>query len=81
MAGGIKQSVAIIVSVNYTATRDALFTVASSEVIKNILLYENAALGCASNEIHNEYLTILINSIRKDLKVNNKKLPTLNFLK
>ena len=65
----------------YVEARDVLFSVASAEVITNIIEFEKHTAKCDSKEIHDTYLTNLIKSIRKDLKLNNKNLPVLYFKK
>jgi hypothetical protein len=64
----------------YVFARDKLFIIASEEVIRNMLLYEEEAVG-KSNDLHDTYLTNLIKSIRKDLKINDKKFPKVYLKK
>jgi len=49
-------------------------------VVRKILIYEEKAVGKA-NDLHDEYLTEIIKSIRKDLKINDKNFPIVGFLK
>lgn len=62
----------------YTKYRDKLFIVASEEVVSAILDYENIAVG-KTNELHDEYLTRIIKSIRKDLCIRDRKFPVIGF--
>lgn len=64
---------------SYVFARDKLFLIASEDVIRKILLYEEEAVGKA-NELHDKYLTELIKAIRKDLKIVDKNFP-LVYLK
>jgi hypothetical protein len=64
---------------NYVFARDKLFLIASEDVIKRMLSYEHEAVGKAS-DLHDKYLTELIKSIRKDLKIVDKDFP-LVYLK
>jgi len=63
----------------YVFARDKLFLIASEEVIKKMLTYENDAVG-KENAVHDQYLTELIKAIRKDLKLSDKNFPDI-FLK
>ena len=65
---------------NYTYYRDKLFIIANEEVIRNILKYEEEAVG-KPNDLHDEYLTEVVKSIRKDLKIKDKKFPTIYLKK
>ena len=64
----------------YVFARDKLFIVANEEVVNKILLYEKEAVG-KSNDLHNKYLTEIIKSIRKDLKIKDKNFPIIGFRK
>lgn len=64
----------------YTYMRDKLLLIANEDVIIKLIRYENEAVGRFS-EKHDEYLTELYKSIRKDLKLKNKNLPILNLKK
>jgi len=64
---------------NYVFARDKLFIIASEEVVKKILLYEEEAVSGKFNALHDEYLTELIKSIRSDLKLKNKDFPKIYF--
>ncbi len=64
----------------YTYHRDKLFVVASEEVIKNIVKYENEVIGKKST-VHDEYLTDIVRAIRTDLKIKDKDYPTISFKK
>ncbi len=60
----------------YTLHRDKMFIVASEEVVKAMLTYEEAAVGKASDE-HDKYLTKLVVAIRKDLKIRDRSFPQI----
>ncbi|MBB3055953.1 hypothetical protein [Mucilaginibacter gotjawali] len=64
----------------YVFARDKLFIIASEEVVKKILLYESEAVG-KSNDLHDRYLTDIVKSIRKDLKIKDKNFPLIWFKK
>lgn len=61
---------------NYTYYRDKIFIIASEEVVRNILKFEEKAVG-KQNDLHDEYLTEVIKSIRKDLKIKDRNFPTI----
>jgi DNA polymerase elongation subunit (family B) len=63
----------------YVTARDKLFLIASEDVIKKMLLYEEMGVGKINN-LHDNYLTELVKSIRKDLKIIDKDFPII-FLK
>lgn len=65
---------------NYVFACDKLFLIASEEVIKKILLYEEEAVGKANN-LHDKYLTELVKEIRKDLKIKDKNFPLIYLKK
>lgn len=65
---------------NYVFARDKLFLIASEDVIRKILLYEEEAVGKANN-LHDKYLTELVKEIRKDLKIKDKDFPTIYLKK
>jgi len=64
----------------YTYRRDKLLIVGSERVVKAILLYEEKAVGKAS-DLHDKYLTELIKEIRKDLKIRDKNFPSVSLKK
>lgn len=64
----------------YVFARDKLFLIANENVIKRMMIYEEEAVGKESN-VHDEYLTELIKSIRKDLKIKDKKFPKIYLKK
>lgn len=64
----------------YTFYRDKLFIVGSEKVIKEILKYENEAVG-KENNLHDEYLTNVIRAIRQDLKIKDKDFPIVYLKK
>ncbi|MEI8202965.1 MAG: hypothetical protein WCH34_08135 [Bacteroidota bacterium] len=66
--------------IKYTFARDKLFLIASEEVIKQMLFYENEGVGKPC-DLHDKYLTDLIKSIRKDLKLNDKNFPMIYLKK
>ena len=63
----------------YVFARDKLFLIASEDVIRKMILYEDEAVG-KETVVHDKYLTELIKSIRKDLKIKDKNFPNI-FLK
>lgn len=63
----------------YVKARDVLFTVATTEVISRIIEFEHYVDGCKTNDNHDKHLTLVIEAIRKDLKLSNKNLPLLYF--
>ena len=65
---------------NYVFSRDKLLLIASEDVIKKMLLYEVEAVG-KQNDLHDNYLTELIKSIRKDLKLRDKDFPIVYMKK
>jgi hypothetical protein len=65
---------------SYVFARDKLFLIGSEQVIKKMLLYEEEAVG-KENNLHDNYLTELIKSIRKDLKIRDKNFPTIYLRK
>jgi hypothetical protein len=65
---------------NYVFARDKLFLIANELVIKKMLLYEEEAVGKAS-DLHDKYLTELIKSIRGDLKLKDKDFPQIYLKK
>lgn len=64
----------------YTYHRDKLLIVGSEEVVKNILDYENKAVGKESS-LHDRYLTSIVKAIRKDLKIKDKDYPQIYLKK
>ncbi len=64
----------------YTYHRDKLLIVGSEDVVKNILEYENKAVGKESS-LHDKYLTNIIKAIRKDLKIKDKSYPQIYLKK
>ena len=65
---------------DYTYYRDKMLIVASENVIKALLSYEENAVGKA-NVMHDVYLTNLIKLMRKDLKIKDKAFPTIYLKK
>lgn len=65
---------------DYVFARDKLFIIANEDVINKILLFEDKAVG-KPNDLHDLYLTDIIKSIRKDLKILDKKFPKVGFKK
>lgn len=61
---------------NYTYYRDKLFIIASEKVVKNILKYEEEAVG-KSNDLHDQHLTEIVKAIRQDLRIKDKCYPTI----
>lgn len=64
----------------YVFARDKLFLIASEEVIRRLLEYEEQAVG-KQNNLHDHYLTELIKAIRTDLKLKNRKFPNIYLKK
>ncbi len=60
----------------YTFARDKLLIIASENVVRKVLLYENEAVG-HDNSKHDVYLTDIVVEIRKDLKIKDKNFPTI----
>ena len=65
---------------NYVFARDKLFLIASEEVIRKMIIYEEEAVG-KPNTLHDNYLTELIKAIRSDLKLKNKDFPKIHLKK
>lgn len=65
---------------NYVFARDKLFLIASEDVVKKMLKYEEEAVG-KENELHDKFLTELIKEIRKDLKIVDKDFPRIYLKK
>jgi hypothetical protein len=64
----------------YVLARDKLFLIASEEVIRKIIEFEEQTVG-KQNNLFDDYLTELIKSIRIDLKLTNKNFPKINLKK
>ena len=74
----------------YAFARDKILIVASEEVVRKILFYEEKTVRKStnsetdvvvkSNDLHDMYLTEIIKSIRKDLKLKDKNFPQIGFL-
>lgn len=62
----------------YVFVRDKLFLIASENVIKDMLQFENNGVGPDAT-VHDKYLTDLIKSIRMDLKIVDKDFPPIYF--
>ena len=67
-------------AVKFVYSRDKLFIVASEEVVRRILEFEEKGVGQES-EIHDKYLTEVIKAIRMDLKLKDENFPTISFKK
>jgi len=67
-------------TIKYVFARDKLFLIASEDVIRKMLLYEEEAVG-KQNNLHDDYLTELIKSIRRDLKLKDKNFPKVYLKK
>jgi|SRR5690606_20788585 len=65
---------------SYVFSRDKLFLIASENVIKKMINYEEEAVG-KNSDLHDFYLTELIKSIRKDLKIKDKDFPQIYLKK
>jgi hypothetical protein len=63
---------------NYVFARDKLFIIASEDIIKKMIEYETNGVG-KPNDLHDKYLTNLIISIRKDLKLRSNDFPQVYF--
>ena len=64
----------------YVFVRDKLFLIASENVIKKMLLYEENGIG-QEEGIHDRYLTDLIKEIRVDLKLKDRDFPRVYLKK
>lgn len=64
----------------YTYHRDKLLIAGSEEVVKNILDYENEAVGKESS-FHDIYITNIVKAIRKDPKIKDKAYPQIYLKK
>ncbi|MEM6686339.1 MAG: hypothetical protein AAF617_11205, partial [Bacteroidota bacterium] len=64
----------------YVLIRDKMLLIASEDVVNKMLAYEKNGVG-KSLEDHDIYLTELIKSIRRDLKLKDKKFPLIGFKK
>ena len=64
----------------YTYYRDKLVIIGSEDVVREILRYENEAVGKQSS-MHDKYLTEIIKAIRKDLKIRDKDYPIISLKK
>ncbi|WP_341903074.1 hypothetical protein [Fluviicola taffensis] len=63
----------------YTYARDKLLLIASEDVIKMMILFEAEVRD--QNNLHDECLTELIKSIRKDLRLRDKSFPIVGLRK
>ena len=63
---------------NYVFARDKLFIIASENVIKKLISYEEALPKVTDIE-KEVYLTELIKAIREDLKLKDKNFPHIYF--
>jgi hypothetical protein len=63
---------------DYVFARDKLFIIGSEEVIRALLIHEEA-LPAATDEEKENYLTKLIIAIREDLKLKDKDFPHIYF--
>ncbi len=64
----------------YVFARDKLFLIASEDVIRKILSFEENAVG-KNSDVHDKYLTELVREIRKDLKIRDKNFPQIYLKK
>jgi hypothetical protein len=64
----------------YVFARDNLFLIASENVIKKMIAYENNGIT-GTLEAHDKHLTSLVISIRKNLKLKDRNFPTIYFRK
>ena len=63
---------------SYAISRNKLLLIADVEVITCLLEFEANVIG-KDPKIFDEYFTLLCKSMRKDLNVKNKHLPTLSI--
>jgi len=63
-----------------TLYRDKLFIVASEEIVRHVIDYENKGVG-QDSFTHDEHLTNLVKVIRKDLKLKSSNFPTVSLKK
>jgi hypothetical protein len=59
---------------DYVFARDKLLLIASEEVIRKMIRYENEGIG-KGIDLHDQYLTDLIKAIRFDLKIKDSNFP------
>ena len=59
---------------SYVFARDKLLLIASEDVIIKMVKYENEGVG-KGVDIHDQYLTELIKTLRSDLKIIDKNFP------
>lgn len=64
----------------YVLARNKLFLIASENVIKKLLEYEEEAVG-KETSLHDVYLTKLVSEIRKDLRIKDKSFPDIYLKK
>ena len=65
---------------NYTLHRDKIFIVASENVVRAILKYEEGAVGRVNSQ-RDKLLTQIFIEIRSDLKVKDKNFPMVGLKK
>ena len=65
---------------NYAKARNKLLIIANEQVVNALLVYEEKAVGKPCDR-HDEYLTILIKAIRRDLRLKDKNFPTIRLVK
>jgi hypothetical protein len=61
-------------------SRDRMLIIASEDVIKKLLIFEDEAMGKTAS-VHDVLLTDIIKAIRKDLKLKDKDFPKIGFKK
>ncbi|SHM43179.1 hypothetical protein [Flavobacterium chilense] len=64
----------------YVFARDKLLLIAGEDVVKKMIRYEEEAVG-KENDLHDTYLTELIKTIRKDLKIVDRNFPKIYLKK
>ena len=64
----------------YAKARDKLLIIANEQVVNALIVYEEKAVGKTCDR-HDEYLTILIKAIRRDLRLKDKNFPMIRLVK
>lgn len=65
---------------DYTKVRNEILIIANEQVVNALLVYEEKAVGKTCDR-HDEYLTTLIEAIRRDLGLKDKNFPRIRLVK